>query len=230
VSPEILDTFVDFTRGATGRRGVVRELSGFYRWCVEHEELLGSNPARRLVLPKQVAGLPRPISEERLARAVSEAPEPVRAWLIVAGWCGLRCGEIAALHEHDVDLDALTLTVRDGKGGRPRVQPMPPVVVDALDPHLGHGYLWPRRDPPPGPISANDLSHVANDFLRRLGIPDTLHSLRHRYASEVYRASGFDLIATQRLLGHRSIVSTTIYAQAQPNATLHDVIAQLPTP
>ncbi|MDP9334659.1 MAG: tyrosine-type recombinase/integrase [Actinomycetota bacterium] len=228
VTPELLERFVDFTRGNAGRRSVVRNLNGFYKWLVEYEDALASNPARRLVLPREIPGLPRPISEERLAQAVDEAPEPIRAWLILAGWCGLRCMEIAQLHEHDVDLDARTLTVRDGKGGHPRVVPVVPIVADALERHLGAGYLFARIDPPPGPISADEVSHIANRFLRRIGIPDTAHSLRHRFATQVYEASGYDVIATQRLLGHRSIASTSVYARSRPNAQLHDVVAQLP--
>ena len=228
-TPELLERFTDFARGNAGRKTAVRNVSGFYRWAVEREDLLERSPARLLVLPRERPGLPRPISEERLAAAVEQAHEPVRTWLIVAGWCGLRCAEIAALHTNDVDLAERALIVRDGKGGHARVQPMPAIVAEALEPHLGRGYLFPRVDPPPGPISPGQLQQQANGYLHRIGISDTLHSLRHRYATQVYEHSGFDLIATQTLLGHRSIASTTVYARARPADQLHDVVAALPT-
>ncbi len=227
-TPELLETFTDFASGNAGRKVAVRNVGGFYRWCVEREDLLTVNPARLLVLPRERPGLPRPISEDRLAHALDCATEPVRTWLVLAGWCGLRAMEIAALHTHDIDLAARTLLVRDGKGGLPRVQPMPPIVGDAIAPHLGHGYLFQRVDPPPGPVRGHEVSNSCNVFLHRNGIADTLHSLRHRYATLVYEQSGFDLIATQTLLGHRSIASTTVYARARPADELHDVVAALP--
>jgi len=229
-TPELLETFTDFAHGPNGRKTAVRNVSGFYRWAVEREDLLDKNPARLLVLPRERPGLPRPISEEHLALALDQAPEPIRTWLVIAGWTGLRAMEIAALHSRDVDLDERTLVVRDSKGGTPRVQPLPPIVAAAVEPHLGRGHLFQRVDPPAGPISANDLQARANRYLHRVGLDETLHQFRHRYATRVYEHSGFDLIATQRLLGHRSIVSTTIYARARPTDQLHSVVASLPVP
>lgn len=226
-TPELLERFTDLAHGHEGRRGLVWGVSGFYRWAVDREDLIDRNPARLLVVPTSRRGLPRPISEDRLTRALELAEEPVRTWLIIAGWCGLRCMEIAALHSNDVDLEARMLIVRDGKNGDARVQPMPPIVVGAIEQHLGRGYLFQRADPPPGPVSADHVRQVGNDFLHNVvGIPDTMHTLRHRYATKVYEHSGYDLLATQQLLGHRTIASTQIYAKARPAEQLHDVVAQ----
>jgi integrase/recombinase XerC len=229
-TPELLERFCDFATGTSGRKVAVRNVSGFYRWAVEREDLVARNPARLLVLPRERPGLPRPISEEKLAHALAAAHEPIRTWLILAGWCGLRCMEIAAVHSNDVDLDGRMLIVRDGKGGTPRVQPIGAIVAEALEPHLGHGYLFRRVDPPPGPIGADRVQELGNKFLHRIGISETMHQLRHRYATHIYEQSGFDLLATQTLLGHRSIASTTVYARARPADQLHDVVGRLPVP
>lgn len=51
------------------------------------------------------------------------------------------------------------------------------------------------------------------------GSPSTgQHSLRHWYATEVYRASGGDLLLTQRLLGHASLATIAIYAEPTKDA------------
>ena len=106
---------------------------------------------------------------------------------------------------------------------------MPSIVAEAIEPHMGRGFLFQREDPPPGPITAHRVQEVGNAFLHRVGITDTMHTLRHRYGTKIYEASGNDLLATQRLMGHRSIQSTTVYVRGRPTEELHDVVAQLPT-
>ncbi len=59
-------------------------------------------PARRLPRPKLPRMLPRPMSERDLKRAIGNADGRVRVWLVLAGYAGLRCIEIAALYRHDI--------------------------------------------------------------------------------------------------------------------------------
>ena len=48
----------------------------------------------------------------------------------------------------------------------------------------------------------------------RAGLPShySIHALRHTYACELYRASGYNLRLVQKQLGHSSIHTTEVYA------------------
>ena len=76
-------------------------------------------------------------------------------------------------------------------------------------------------------MTASHVSHVANRFLRRVGVPDTLHSLRHRYGTQMYAVSGFDLRLCQEFLGHSSPATTAMYVAVDVRASA-EVAALLP--
>jgi integrase len=209
---EQLVRYCDLRRGVEGCRSVVNQVCGFYRWAYEIAELVDRNAALKLIRPRMPAPNPRPIGEDRLARALDEADDPVRAWLLLAAYCGLRACEIAPLHSDDVQLDGATLIVREGKGGKQRVVLMPTVVTAALGPKLGHGWLWPSPRASAA-ITPNHVSHRANRFLRAVGIVDTLHSLRHRYGTQMYELSGSNLRLVQECMGHSSPAVTAMYVQ-----------------
>ena len=52
-------------------------------------------------------------------------------------------------------------------------------------------------------------------WLRRAGVqrPASPHSLRHRFAMDLYRRTG-DVLLVKEALRHRSIASTMVYARA----------------
>ncbi len=223
---EQLVRYCDLRRGVEGRRAVVNHVRGFYRWAHEIAELVERNPALKLIRPRMPAPRPRPIDEDRLALALEHADDPVRAWLLLAAYAGLRACEIAPLHRDDVKLAQGVLVVREGKGGKQRSVPMPAVVADELEPKLGGTWLWPSSKTS-GPITAGHLSHRANRFLRSVGVPDTLHSLRHRYGTLMYALSGSNLRLVQECMGHSSPAVTAMYVQVTARAGA-EVAALLP--
>lgn len=193
----------------------ISHVTQFYRWALD-QGLIAGSPAAGLPAPRRARRLPRPIGEEDLAAALISAPPRVRPFLVLAGWAGLRAIEIARLRRENV-LDTRqppVLVVADGatKGHRERAVPLSAFVLAELRPCLPiRGWVFRRADGRPGPNAAATVSHLANDHLHDCGIAATLHQLRHRFATEVYRASG-DLRAVQELLGHATPVSTAGYA------------------
>lgn len=73
------------------------------------------------------------------------------------------------------------------------------------------GPVIRRLDGNHGAVSPSLVSTVANKHLHDLGIPDTLHSLRHRAATELYRHTK-DIRLVGDILGHASPATTAIYA------------------
>ncbi len=200
--------------GPNGRKTELAHLRRFYEWAID-EELLEVNPTRRIRTPKLPRALPRPISEDDLARALLDAPSRVRPWLLLAGWAGLRCLEIAQLRAEDIawDDDPPVLHVRMGKGAKDRVVPMAPFLVDQLRrcDLPTSGYLFVRRDGLDGHLPPHHVSHLGSQYLQSVGVNATMHQLRYRFGTQAHRATG-DLRTTQELMGHSSPVSTAIYS------------------
>ncbi len=201
-------------------------VSGFYRWALRRG-LVATDPTCDIPVPKVRAGLPHPIEEDDLELALATAGQPLRAWLVLAGYAGLRAGEIARMRrEHVLDTRTPALIhVVNGKGGRERVVPAGSVVLAELAQHLTgrRGRLWLENSTHPERI----LSSHVSQHLRQLGIPHTCHSLRHRFATQLYQRSGGDLRLTQDMLGHSSPATTAIYAAWDPGraATVLDDLA-----
>lgn len=193
------------------RSAYVSHVQQFYAWALR-DGWIDVDPSVHLIHPKVPRRVPRPISEDDLYAAVATASARVRPWLVLAGWAGLRAGEIARLERADVrDADTPPmLLVADGKGGRQRVIPLSSRVLAELAGMPRRGYVFPRHDGRPGPNAPWMVSHLANRHLHGLGIPATLHQIRHRFGTRLY-AECCDLRLTQELMGHSSPATTAGY-------------------
>lgn len=185
----------------------------FYLWAYE-TGLIEENPAERLPVPKVPTRRPRPMPEKDTRTALKAAPEPIRTWLALAGWCGLRAGEIARIRREDIELDpegeGAMLHV-DGKGGKHRAVPVPPRVLVMLQQFLlTTGPIFRRTTTTGLPVTPNEVTKVVSKFLRGLGLPYTLHTLRHRFATRLAQSTR-DLRLVQELLGHGSLATTQQY-------------------
>lgn len=199
-----------------GRCSAIFTLRTFYRWALI-EGVIGDDPTLKLIAPRRPARLPRPMPDRDVALALREATDaPLRQWLHLAAFCGLRAMEIAQVrHDELVDTPSgTTLVVTNGKGGKSRAIPVPLEVMATLDdaqlPRVG--WLFPRVDPPAGPVSAGQVSKRCNGFLHELGIAHTLHSLRHFFGTKLYELTQ-DLRLVQELMGHASPVVTSRYTR-----------------
>jgi integrase/recombinase XerC len=207
----------------------------FYAW-LQAEGLRPDNPAAALPVPPQPRRLPRPVPEKELMYAVLTAPPRIRPWLILAAWCGLRAIELSQLRADNITTTgpqpSLLVTIEATKGSRvERLIPLCPFVVAEIPswdlPRSGWAFV--RHDGQYWlPNSAQKISQLANQWLHASGTACTLHSLRHRFATQVYRQR-HDLLTLAELLGHGHVTSTQIYAKADTSQTAADV-AGLPTP
>jgi integrase/recombinase XerC len=206
----------------------------FYRWCWAKGHI-PLNPAVDLEVPVLVRGLPRPIGEEDLMAAIAGASPQVQPWLVLAGWCGLRAKEIARLRRENI-LDTrrppiLMIAADATKGRRERIVPIVSFALAEIRTAgtlARAGYVFRRADGQPGPNHPAVISHVANRELAELGIPATLHQLRHRFGTEAYRLTK-DLRRVQEWMGHADPATTALYTEiVQEDGA--DLLEALPVP
>ena len=192
--------------------------SSMYKWAT-NQDIIGKNPIDKIERPKVHPGIPNPIPEGDLERAMKKATPLMRCWVSFEAYGGLRCMEVAALEAPDILWDTKQVRVRKGKGGKQRLVPLHDEMAKALraynkEPRYnratafredGDGRLWPR-------CSAASVSQRINRFYHGMGITHTAHKNRHRAGTQAHKASGGDLLVVQRFLGHSSPSTSAIYA------------------
>jgi len=193
-------------------------LRSFYRWCArwEHRE---DDPTRRIDAPKVNKGLPRPVSRADLRTLLDTLPDDLRRAVALGAYAGLRVSEVAALHWHDVDLEARRARILHGKGGKSRLVALGAVLIDQILPDTGGNVVTGTART----YTAATLQRRVNRAMKRAGVDATFHQLRHRYGTLAYQATR-DLVAVGRQMGHSSPVTTAIYAAASDDVA--DAIAE----
>lgn len=183
--------------------------TGFYRWAVTARQL-SVDPTVNITRPRVPQGVPRPIRNDDLTRILTEAGEPYRLWALLAAKAGLRASEIAGLDRDDVTEQRIW--IRRGKGGRAAwIRTHRDVWAAVKD--LPPGQLA-RRVTDGRPASGAYLAHAFWVHVNtQMGIKTSIHKLRHWFGTETLRASGGNVITTQKALRHKAVTSTVIYAE-----------------
>jgi integrase len=214
---EQLEEFMDSRRVThVTRYRLISGFHGFYDWACG-EELLAIDPTLRIRRPKMRRTIPRPIDSEDLEVAVAHADTRMKCWLLLAALQGLRAGEIAALCRMDVldshDPPLLLVSEKGAKGGNERMLPLHPDTLAALRAYglsvTDSGPMFRRMDG--GPLQSHSVSYTVSEYFERLGIPATLHMLRHWFGTSLYAAS-HDLRLVQEAMGHQNPNTTAGYA------------------
>jgi integrase/recombinase XerD len=208
-----------------GRLGVVRR---FFAFLVRRGLLL-VNPARELELPRHERrmlpyGLPTPQEMERMIAAPDTdtgAGLRDRAVLEVLYSSAIRNAELRALRVWDVDLVDGTLTVFRGKRRKDRTIPLGREACRWLGEYLTRVRPhWVRSKSDPllfltaggRPLDFSNLNKLVKACARAAGVTKhvTVHTYRHACASHMLQA-GAEIRHLQRILGHKSLLSTAIY-------------------
>lgn len=187
--------------------------------------------ANTLERPEEVAWIgwmkvkyhpPAILSGEEVERLL-DALGTVRMQAIVtaAYGAGLRVSEVLNLHVEDIDSQRMVIHVCRGKGDRDRYTMLPQRLLELLRTY------WKQARPPGPELFPGDRSNpvlhrdtvgkavvqaAATAKIRKRVTP---HSLRHAFATHLLEADT-DVRTLQVLLGHRSIRTTTRYAQVSP--------------
>ncbi len=166
--------------------------------------------------PRREHRLPNVLSKEEI-KLILQAPSNLkhRALLSLIYACGLRRSEVLNLIPKDIDSKRGILIIRNSKGKKDRITPLPEKILKLLREYyiayrpvkwLFEGQVKGER------YSEQSLESVLKQAVQKTGIrkPVTLHWLRHSFATHLLE-SGTDLRYIQELLGHSSSKTTEIY-------------------
>ncbi|WP_194419728.1 tyrosine-type recombinase/integrase [Microbacterium abyssi] len=203
----------------------------FFAWAKD-EELIGLDPALRLIAPKRGRTLPavaskdgmRELLDDRARIAADGDPAALRdhAILELLYGSGMRVSELCSLDIDDLDLDRCTARVL-GKGSKERVVPFGRPAGAAVGAYLTRGrpvLLARATSPTPavflgargGRMGPRAVYSLVADALGPIIGSDAVgpHALRHSAATHLLDG-GADLRAVQEILGHASLGTTQIY-------------------
>lgn len=152
-----------------------------------------------------------------------------KACLILIYTCGLRLHEATSIAPADIDSKRMVVHVKDGKGRKDRIVPLPRATLHILRAHYkthrNEKFIFPapgrgnHKGEPVSKIPLPDASVqiVLKKVLRQANIIKnvSIHNLRHSYATHLLEA-GIDIRIIQKYLGHKSISSTMIYTHLTP--------------
>jgi integrase/recombinase XerD len=166
--------------------------------------------------PKREKVLPNVLSKQEvqlLLRSIDNKKHLAMLATIYA--CGLRRGELLNLKPADVHSERKILIIRQAKGKKDRITPIPESVIELLREYFKQykPKTWLFEGQTSGEkYGERSLQLVFRQALVKSGIRKkaTLHWLRHSYATHLLE-NGTDLRYIQQLLGHKSSKTTEIY-------------------
>jgi site-specific recombinase XerD len=193
---------------------------------------------------KEPDRLPRFLTDEQVAKLrddfeqrVAEAPSAYkrrdalldRAAFYLLWQGGLRLGEVEDLLLGDLDLAGRRLTVRQGKGRKDRTVYLTDTVVRALQDYLvmrgmgptDHIFFYRNR-----PVCKDLIRERIKAAGKRVGVKVTPHCLRHTFGTQLINA-GCRVTPIQKLLGHRRLNSTMVYARVHDRTVAEDYYAAM---
>ena len=173
-------------------------------------------------MPRRAKKLPSVLRPRELGVILEHAQdEAERMMLRLMGEQGLRVSEVCKLRVEDIDLDARTLLVVEGKGSKDRLLPIAKLLYGELAAFIGSRLSGPLFPSPRGGHYTTRALRYRVDALKhraRFGKRLTPHTFRHSFATDLVER-GANLEAVRQLMGHESIATTQIYLHLSTTAT-----------
>ena len=204
-------------------------LKVFFRWCIK-EGYMEKNPVDDLEIPKVEKRLPPKLTKQdtlKLLEVVYNYPYDYtylryrnHAIFSTFIFAGLRKKELLSLKYTDVDIENLSIFVRQGKGAKDRVVPMSYSLAQTLKRYLDERKRLNKTCPEFFASLNRDMGFTVlglRGLVRKIKesskIPFTIHKLRHTFATLMLEG-GCDIYSLSRMMGHSDIKTTTIYLAA----------------
>jgi site-specific recombinase XerD len=219
-----------------------KSLFVFFRWCKEHG-YLKTNPAADIEVPKLEHRLPSFFTKQdalKLLEVVYNYPYDYpflryrnHAIFSTYIFAGLRKTELLNLKYTDVDLQNMSLFVRQGKGMKDRIIPICYTLAHSLSRYIEERKRLKKACPEffaslnrNMGFSNSGLLHLVKKIRTVSGLNFTIHKLRHTFAT-LMAEGGCKVEVLAELMGHNNIQTTLIYTHTSA-AHLRNQIAMHP--
>lgn len=202
----------------------------FIRFCIKNGYIQGRNPLEEIETPRLEKKLPPKLTKQqafKLLEVVYNYPYDYKflryrnhAIFSTFLFAGLRKQELMNLMFTDVDIENLSIFIRQGKGNKDRVIPMSHTLAQSLKKYINERKRL-NKTCPQFFTSLNRNQGYTQNGIKRLvkmiressGIVFSCHKLRHTFATLLLEG-GVDIYSLSKMMGHSSITTTTIYLSA----------------
>ena len=204
----------------------VYALRVFFNW-LETTGQLKSNPMSVLTFKHPKSSPREPFTQAEITQlfnVVQTAQENAVLHLFYS--CGLRRSEGETLQISDVHFKQQLLYVREGKGSKRRVVPMPESVAKALEKYYLTERMEQKNTQDTQAFVLNKIgtrmrgsgyNKLLKNLMARAEIikEASLHHLRHSIATHLLER-GLSIEKVRDFLGHRHLETTQLYAKVDP--------------
>jgi integrase/recombinase XerD len=140
----------------------------------------------------------------------------------------LRASDLTGLNDEDVDFEAMSMRIRDGKGGKAAIIPLNPGIAQII-----RDYLKPRSTVMVNgeqPLFITDFGHrwdrtevhrMFKQYEKMAGIKKKggLHVFGRHPPASLMMKNGCDIMTVKELMRHRSIETTMRYLHVSDQTT-----------
>jgi site-specific recombinase XerD len=206
-----------------------KSLLVFFRWCVENG-YMEHNPVEDMEMPKIEKTLPPKLTKQEALRLLDVVYNYPYDWHLLRYrnhaifsmfiLAGLRKKELLSLKLMDVDIENMSIFIRQGKGSKDRIIPMSRTLANSLEKYLEHRKRLKKTCPEffvslnrNKGFTENGMKHLVRRIQKASQIKFTIHRLRHTFATLMLEG-GCDIYSLSRMMGHSDIKTTTIYLAA----------------
>jgi site-specific recombinase XerD len=171
-----------------------------------------------IVKPPQVKRIPDILTPAEISMVINHTKKlRYQVFFLTLYSMGLRLSEGLELTISDIDSRMMQVHIREGKGGKDRLLPLPKRTLHALryywSTHRHSKFIFPGIGTE-SPMERGGIQKSLKQVVRECGIYKHIspHSLRHCFATHLLE-QGLDLRSLQLLLGHASLNTTARYTQ-----------------
>jgi site-specific recombinase XerD len=206
-----------------------KSLVVFFRWCIKNG-YMELNPMIEIEVPKLSKRLPDKLTKQdalKLLEVVYNFPYSHKflrhrnyAIFSLFLYAGLRKQELLNLKFTDIDIENLSIFIRQGKGNKDRVVPINHNLAQSLKNYVDERKKLNKNCPQfftsfnlDQGFTESGLKRLIDKVRNTSGIIFTAHKLRHTFATLLLEG-GCDIYSLSKMMGHSDIKTTTIYLYA----------------